>query len=132
MKTILIVEDNPADAWLIEEAFRETLFPTKRYFVQDGLEALAFLRREGEHSTAPRPDLIFLDLNIPKIDGRAVICTIHADEELRRIPVVVTSGSADELKKVRQMLKGIRHFLVKPANLDAYVTQVSALMEILA
>jgi two-component system, chemotaxis family, response regulator Rcp1 len=131
MKTILIVEDNPADARLIEEAFRETPTPTMLFFVHDGLEALAFLRQEGEYPAAPRPDMIFLDLNIPKVDGRTVIRTIQADEELRRIPVVVLSGSTDELENVGLASEGIKHFLVKPADLDAYIIQVSAHMKIL-
>jgi CheY-like chemotaxis protein len=132
MKTILIVEDNPADARLLEEAFREASIQTARSFVRDGVEALAFLRREGLYRDAPRPDLILLDLNLPKKSGSEVICEIQDDRDLRRIPLVVLSGSMDEGEITRLVSEGIEHTLVKPSDLDDYFKKVTALLEILA
>ena len=132
MKTILIVEDNPADSRLLDEAFREAPVPTSRSIVRDGMEALAFLRREGRYQDAPRPDLILLDLNLPKKDGREVIREIRADEELRRIPVVVLSGSADEAEMARLEAEGVEHSLVKPADLDACFDRINSLLAIIS
>jgi chemotaxis family two-component system response regulator Rcp1 len=131
MKTILIVEDNPADSRLLDEAFREAHVPTSRSIVRDGEEALAFLKREGRYRDAPRPDLILLDLNLPKKDGRAVIREIRADNALRRIPVVVLSGSADKSEMARLESEGVDHSLVKPSDLDTCFDRVNALLEIL-
>jgi len=131
MKTILIVEDNPADSRLLDEAFREAQIQTSRSIVRDGVEALAFLRREGRYRDAPRPDLILLDLNLPKMDGRTVIRELRADTDLRRIPVVVLSGSADECEMARLESEGVEHSLVKPSDLDACFDRVNSLLEIL-
>lgn len=131
MKTILIVEDNPADSRLIDLAFREAPIPTSRAYVQDGVEAMAFLRREGTYRDAPRPDLILLDIGIPKMNGSEVLEELRADSDLRRIPVVVISGSAEDCAMVRQEKEGIGYFLVKPADLDVYLARFSALLAIL-
>lgn len=93
---VLLVEDNPADVRLTREAFAGASIPNQLRIATDGLEALAILRREGEHRTAVRPDLILLDLNLPKKDGRVVLAEIKADPQLRRIPVVVLSTSRAE------------------------------------
>ena len=93
---VLLVEDNPADVRLTEEALREGTVPLHLSVTPDGVEALAFLRREGRYAAAPRPDLVLLDLNLPRLDGRAVLAAVKADPSLRRIPVVVLSTSEAE------------------------------------
>src|SRR5258707_8555211 len=94
---ILLVEDNPADARLTMEAFKSSTLPHFLSHAQDGVEALEFLRRQGRFSQAKRPDLILLDLNLPRKDGREVLLDIKTDQQLRRIPVVVlTTSQAQE------------------------------------
>ena len=94
---MLLVEDNPGDIRLTQEAAKESAIPTNLSVVVDGEEAMAFLRREGKYAEAPRPDFVLLDLNLPKKDGREVLSEMKADDQLRRIPVVVlTSSSAEQ------------------------------------
>ena len=94
---ILLVEDNPGDVRLVQEALVEVTVPHRLSVVEDGEEALAFLRRQGQHAGAVRPDLIMLDLNLPRRDGREVLAEIKADDRLKRIPVVIlTTSQADE------------------------------------
>ncbi|WP_033431735.1 response regulator [Saccharothrix syringae] len=95
---VLLVEDDAGDVLLVREALdEEDGRPTRVHVARDGAEALAFLRREGEHAGAPRPRLVLLDLNLPGVDGREVLARVKADESLRTIPVVVlTSSSADQ------------------------------------
>jgi CheY-like chemotaxis protein len=91
---VLLVEDSPADVVLAREALSDAEASSVLHVVSDGEEAMAFLRREGDHSRAPRPDLVLLDLNLPRKDGREVLAEVKADPGLRRIPVVVLSASA--------------------------------------
>ncbi len=94
---ILLVEDNPGDVRLTREALSESKLVNNLYVVEDGVEAMAFLRREGRFADAPAPDLILLDLNLPRMDGREALRQIKQDDALKRIPVVVlTTSSADE------------------------------------
>jgi two-component system, chemotaxis family, response regulator Rcp1 len=94
---ILLVEDSPTDAMMTEEALEQAHLLNKLHVVEDGVAAMAFLRRQGKYADAPRPDLILLDLNLPRKDGREVLAEIKADERLKRIPVVVlTTSSAEE------------------------------------
>lgn len=94
---VLLVEDNPGDIRLTVEAFKENKMLNNLNVVKDGLEAMAFLQREGQYSDAPRPDLILLDLNLPRKDGREVLAEIKSDDSLKRIPVVIlTTSDADE------------------------------------
>ena len=94
---ILLVEDNPGDVRLTQEAMKDGKMRNNLSVARDGVEAMAFLRQEGQYADAPRPDVVLLDLNLPKKDGREVLAEIKADPELRRIPVVVlTSSKADE------------------------------------
>ncbi|MBE9216992.1 response regulator [Plectonema cf. radiosum LEGE 06105] len=95
-KIIFLVEDNKADVRLIQEALKNSSLPHEVVTVRDGMEAMAFLRREGEYNTAPRPDLILLDLNLPKKDGREVLAEIKTDAKLKRIPVIVLTTSHNE------------------------------------
>ena len=98
---ILLVEDNPGDVRLTQEAFKENNIPNKLYIVNNGEEAMFFLRREGEYKDAIRPGLILLDLNLPRKDGREVLAEIKADPDLRQIPVVIltTSESEDDVSR---------------------------------
>ncbi len=95
-KIIFLVEDNKADVRLIQEAFKNSSLSHEMLTVRDGMEAMAFLRREGEYNAAPRPDLILLDLNLPKKDGREVLAEIKTDSKLKRIPVIVLTTSQNE------------------------------------
>jgi len=132
MKRILIVEDNPADSLLLNEAFRATPVETSRTTVRDGVEAMAFLRKEDRYQDAPRPDLILLDLNLPKKDGREVIREIRENCDLCHIPIVVFSGSSDKEEMTQLESEGVVYTLSKPSDLDAYFAQVRIMLEILA
>jgi len=132
MKTILIVEDNPADSCLLEEAFREASMEISRTVVRDGVEAMEFLLKQGEYHDAPSPDLILLDLNMPKKDGREVIHEIKENRDLCRIPLVVFSGSSNKEEMAQLRAEGVEHTLVKPSDLDAYFAQVRTFLRILA
>ncbi|TLY76239.1 MAG: response regulator, partial [Gammaproteobacteria bacterium] len=90
---ILLVEDNPGDARLTQEALRDAKVRNNLHVVLDGVEALAFLRRQGKHAAVPKPDLILLDLNLPKKDGREVLEEIKQDDQLRHIPIVILTTS---------------------------------------
>ena len=124
---ILLVEDNPGDARLAMEALREAKVHNNLYWVGDGEEALAFLRREGKHSDAPRPDLIFLDLNLPRKDGRQVLREIKADDRWRRIPVVVltTSQAEEDILKVYNL--NANCYITKPVDLDQFIKVVKTI-----
>src|ERR1051325_1012012 len=94
---VLLIEDDPGDALMTQEAFEHHKIRNQLHVVRDGVEALEFLRREGPHEGAPRPGLILLDLNLPKMDGREVLAEVKADADLRSIPVVVlTTSEAEE------------------------------------
>ncbi|MEO0685453.1 MAG: response regulator [Cyanobacteria bacterium J06649_11] len=95
-RIIFLVEDNKADVRLIQEAFKNSSLPHEMLTVRDGMEAMAFLNREGEYHNAPRPDLILLDLNLPKKDGREVLAEIKSNSKLKRIPVIVLTTSHNE------------------------------------
>lgn len=121
---ILLVEDHPADIALARKAFAKIATPTQLDVVLDGLEALRFLRREGRHTGAMRPDLVFLDLNMPRMDGREVLREIDADPQLRTIPVVVlTTSSADEDVNTAYNLCA-SSYLTKPVTFDAFLKMV--------
>src|SRR6266849_5348904 len=98
---VLLVEDSPGDVRLTKEAFREANTDIRLHVATDGVEAMAFLRREGVHAAAPRPDIILLDLNLPKMDGREVIAHIKEDESLKTIPTVILTTSAAEVDIVK-------------------------------
>ena len=98
---VLLVEDSPGDVRLTQETFREANMSINIHVASDGVEAMAFLNREGAHADAPRPDLILLDLNLPKMDGREVLSHIKADESLRTIPTVILTTSESEADIVK-------------------------------
>jgi chemotaxis family two-component system response regulator Rcp1 len=124
---ILLVEDNPGDVRLTLEAFKECTVANNFTVVNDGVEALAYLRREGQHTKAERPELILLDLNLPKKDGREVLAEIKADERLMRIPVVVFTTSAAEDDIARAYSHHANCYITKPADLDQFLRVVHSI-----
>ncbi len=124
---ILLVEDNPADIRLTQEALREGKVKNRLSVARDGVEALAFLRREGPFSSAPRPDLILLDLNLPRRDGREVLAEIKADDELKRIPVVVLTTSSAELDILKSYSLHANCYITKPVDLEQFVSVVKSI-----
>ncbi len=117
---ILLVEDNPADADLTRVNLEETKILHELFVAEDGLEAMAFLRQEGEHGDAPRPDLVLLDLNLPGMDGREVLTELKADPSLRRIPVVVLTSSEAEEDVVRSYDLQASAYVTKPVDLAGF------------
>lgn len=124
---ILLVEDNPGDVRLTREVLKEGKPLINLRAVEDGVEALAFLRREGKYADAPRPDLILLDLNLPKKDGREVLAVIKADEHLRRIPVVVLTVSQAEEDILKSYNLNANCYISKPVDLDQFIKVVKSI-----
>lgn len=118
---ILMVEDNPYDVRLAMEAFREAKVANRMHLAADGEEAIEFLRRNGRHRDAPRPDLILLDLNLPRMNGMEVLSEIKADPETRRIPVVVLTSSADEKDVMAAYGLHTNAYITKPADVDRFI-----------
>jgi CheY-like chemotaxis protein len=121
---ILLVEDNPGDVRLTQETFKESKILNTMHVVRDGVEAMAFLRQEGEYADAPRPDLILLDLNLPRKDGREVLEEIKDDDQLRRIPVVVLTISYAEEDILRAYNLHGNCYITKPIDLDQFIKVV--------
>ncbi|MEV4516675.1 response regulator [Dactylosporangium sp. NPDC049525] len=117
---VLIVEDDLGDVALVESAFAEHSIGSQLHHVADGGEALAFLRREGRFAAAPRPDLIMLDLNMPRVDGRQALTEIKADEDLKSIPTIVFTTSAAESDVYETYSAHANAYVTKPINLDDY------------
>jgi CheY-like chemotaxis protein len=126
---ILLVEDNPGDVRLTQETWKECKLLNHMSVVANGVEAMAFLRREGKYVNAVRPDLILLDLNLPKKDGREVLAEIKADERLKRIPVVVLTTSSAEQDILKTYELHANCYITKPVNLEQFSTVVKALAE---
>lgn len=126
---ILLVEDNPGDVRLTQEALREGKIRNHLFVAKDGVEALAILRHEGPHAQAPRPDLILLDLNLPRKDGREVLADIKADEALRRIPVVVLTTSKAEEDILRTYDLHANCYITKPVDLEQFIAVVKSIDE---
>ena len=124
---ILVVEDNPGDVGLTLEALKEATVPNKLTVVKNGIEALSLLRRQGQHAGAARPDLILLDLNLPKKDGRKVLAEIKADDNLKRIPVVILTTSEDERDVLESYNLHANCYIVKPLDLDRFITVVKSI-----
>jgi CheY-like chemotaxis protein len=123
----LLVEDNPGDVRLTREALKECKLRNNLSVVMDGVEALAFLRREGEHANAPRPDVILLDLNLPKKGGREVLAEIKADPALKRIPVVVITSSEAEQDIVASYNLHVNCYVTKPVDFDQFIKVVRSI-----
>jgi CheY-like chemotaxis protein len=124
---ILLVEDNPGDERLTREALKEGKVFSNLYWVKDGVEAMEFLRRSGKHSAAPRPDIILLDLNLPKKDGREVLQEVKSDESLRRIPVVVLTTSKAEEDVIRTYNLHANCYVTKPVDLEKFIVVVKSI-----
>ena len=124
---ILLVEDSPGDVRLTKEALREAKVRNKLHVVNDGVEALAFLRRQGKYDAAPRPDVILLDLNLPRKDGREVLAEIKDDDDLRRIPVVILTTSQDERDILRAYDLHANCYITKPVDLDQFIAVIQSI-----
>jgi CheY-like chemotaxis protein len=125
---ILLVEDNPADVRLTQEALKEAANATTRLHVAgDGVEALEFLHRQGEFASAPRPDLMLLDLNLPRVDGRQVLAEVKGHPDLRRIPVVILTTSPSEDDILHAYDQHVNSYIRKPVDLDAFLDVLKAI-----
>jgi chemotaxis family two-component system response regulator Rcp1 len=124
---VLLVEDNPGDVRLTREALRDGKVHNNLSVAPDGVEALAFLRREGKYADAPRPDVILLDLNLPKKDGREVLEEVKADPSLRNIPVVILTSSEAERDIAQAYALHANCYVTKPVDLDQFITVVKSI-----
>ena len=123
---ILIVEDNPGDARLAVEALTEGKITNNISIVKDGVEAVSFLKRENQHADAPRPDLILLDLNLPKMNGKDVLAIIKNDSELKRIPVIIlTTSDADKDISATYELQA-NCYITKPVGFDKFIDVIQS------
>lgn len=125
----LLVEDNPGDVRLTREALKESKLKNNLSVVGDGVDALAFLRRQPPYENAPRPDVILLDLNLPRKSGREVLAEIKADPDLRRIPVVVITSSEAEQDVIASYDLHVNCYVTKPVDLDQFIKVVRSISE---
>jgi CheY-like chemotaxis protein len=126
-RVVLLVEDSPGDARLTREAFQEADSSVDLYVVSDGVEAMAFLRRTGVHAGAPRPDVILLDLNLPKMDGREVLAQIKEDDSLKLIPTVILTTSEAETDILQSYQLQANCYLSKPVELEEFESLVRSI-----
>jgi chemotaxis family two-component system response regulator Rcp1 len=126
---VLLVEDSPGDVRLTREAFREANNSIHLHVASDGVEAMAFLRREGIHAEAPRPDIILLDLNLPKMDGREVLAHIKDDSSLKTIPIVILTTSIAEADIVKSYQLSANCYLSKPVQLEEFESLVKSISD---
>lgn len=126
---ILLVEDNRGDARLVAEALKESPIQTQISVVDDGVQALACLRQEGEYAEMSRPDIILLDLNLPKKDGRQVLTEIKADPTLKRLPVLILTSSVAQEDIIQAYDRGANCYLLKPVGLDEYFALLRAVVD---
>jgi two-component system response regulator len=126
---ILLIEDSAADIRLTQEVFRDGKFVNELSVVRDGEEALDYLYQRGEHAMAPRPDLVLLDLNLPKLDGREVLEVIKSDPSLRSIPVAVLTTSSNDRDILQSYNLGANCYLTKPVDLEEFVAVVNKIEE---
>jgi len=124
---VLLVEDSPGDVRLTQEAFREANITIQLHVVPDGVEAMEFLRNEGGHAESPRPDLILLDLNLPRMDGREVLALIKADADLKSIPTVILTTSEAEVDIAKSYDLQANCYLSKPVQLDSFESLVKSI-----
>ncbi len=124
---ILLVEDSKSDAVLIQKTLSRSKLLNELYLVRDGVEATDFLYQQGEYADAPRPDLILLDLNLPKKNGRELLAEIKADEDLMTIPVVILTTSSNEIDILKSYQLRVNCYMVKPVELDQFIEVVKAI-----
>lgn len=124
---VLLVEDSPGDVRLTQEAFREANPSVHLHVAADGMEAMAFLQKQGTHVNAPRPDLILLDLNLPKMDGREVLAHIKDNDSLKLIPTVILTTSDAEADIVKSYQLRANCYLTKPVQLDAFESLIKSI-----
>lgn len=123
---VLLIEDSPGDVRLTREAFREANMLIRLHVAADGVEAMAFLRQEGEHTGSPRPDFILLDLNLPRMDGREVLAAIKGDASLQTIPTVILTTSEAEADIMMSYELRANSYLSKPVQLDKFENLVKS------
>lgn len=126
---ILLVEDNPGDVRLTQEAFKSNKITNNLYVAKDGVEAMAFLNQEGEYADCSRPDLILLDLNLPKKDGREVLADIKADDRLKRIPVVILTTSSSEEDVLKTYGLHANCYVTKPVDFEQFLFVVKSIQD---
>ena len=126
---VLLVEDDPGDVLMTREAFEEFKVRNNLNVVSDGEEAMAYLRREGEYADVGRPDLVLLDLNLPRMDGRQVLAAIKGDEELASIPVVVLTTSEAEEDVLRSYRLHANAYVTKPVDFERFITVIRQIDE---
>ena len=124
---VLLVEDSLGDIRLTREAFKDAKVHINLHIATDGTKAMAFLMREGEHANVPRPDLILLDLNLPKKDGREVLKEIKESPKLKRIPVVILTTSASDADILRSYMLHANCYITKPVDLDGFIDVVKSI-----
>jgi len=124
---ILLVEDNPGDVRLTREALKEGKVYSNLHWAKDGVEALEFLRRQGKFADVPRPDIILLDLNLPRKDGREVLFEIKNDDDLKRIPVVILTTSKAEEDVLRSYELHANCYVTKPVDLEKFIVVVQSI-----
>ena len=126
---VLLVEDDPGDVLMTKEAFEDYKLSNSLHVVNDGAEAMEFLRRQGEHTDAPRPDLVLLDLNLPRMDGREVLQAIKSDPELASIPVVILTTSEAEEDVLRSYSLHANAYVTKPVDFERFIQVVRQIDE---
>jgi CheY-like chemotaxis protein len=126
---VLLVEDDPGDVLMTKEAFEDHKLSNQLHVVTDGVEAMEFLRHTGEHADAPRPDLVLLDLNLPRMDGREVLQAIKSDPELASIPVVILTTSEAEGDVLRSYSLHANAYVTKPVDFDRFIQVVRQIDE---
>ena len=129
MIEVLLVEDDPGDVLMTREAFEDNKVANQLHVVYDGTSALEFLRKQGEHADAPTPDLILLDLNLPRMDGREVLAEVKNDPALRQIPVVVLTTSEAEEDVLRSYDLHANAYVTKPVDFERFIEVVRKIDE---
>jgi CheY-like chemotaxis protein len=129
LREVLLVEDSPGDVRLTREAFSDFDKTVRLHVAMDGVDAMAFLRREGVHANAPRPDFILLDLNLPKMDGREVLTCIKNDESLKTIPTIILTTSDAEVDIAKSYQLQANCYLIKPVQLDEFENLVRSISD---
>jgi CheY-like chemotaxis protein len=127
--TVLLVEDSPGDVRLTREAFRQANPTIIMHVATDGVEAMDFLLQEGAHALSPRPDLILLDLNLPRMDGREVLARIKSDDGLKTIPTMILTTSQSDVDIAKAYQLGANCYLTKPVQLDAFDNLVASIVD---